>query len=313
MYCFFISFSLLILLISCSEETEIVESPKDSTIESPTIFKHNDQEFKIFTYYQEFEYFLESAKKQPDNLEELYKESVIEPISLDLGLPFLNHWMLTAPKDIEAMEESIDTLIDKQELINDLIMEALKDSADQLPGGNKSVYLLPSIPEFKSELKMGKFVTGEALNKSTIYILIDPSFLEEELKYTIAHEYHHVVAMENDDAYTLLDRSILEGKADTFAKMLYPNVNVPWVEPLTGYSEEQGWKLFMENLDSFDTGLWYEFYKGNHYKGLDMWSNYKIGYQIMQSFLEENPDVSVEEWTKMSAKDILIKSKYKDE
>jgi uncharacterized protein YjaZ len=118
-------------------------------------------------------------------------------------------------------------------------MEALKDSSDKLPGEDKSIYVLPSIPEFKSDLKNMNYVAGEVWNKNTIVILIDPSFIDENLKYTIAHEYHHVVAMEDAEAYTLLERSILEGKADTFAKMIYPDVEIPWLEPLEGYPKEQ--------------------------------------------------------------------------
>ncbi|MBW9235456.1 DUF2268 domain-containing protein, partial [Leptospira santarosai] len=100
------------------------------------------------------------------------------------------------------------------------------------------------------------------LDKNTIIILIDPEFLEEHLKYTVAHEYHHGVALGHTGVYSVLDRSVLEGKADAFAKMIYPNVEVPWIEPLTGPAKEQAWKLFMENLDSNDSELWYEFFNG---------------------------------------------------
>jgi uncharacterized protein YjaZ len=69
------------------------------------------------------------------------------------------------------------------------------------------------------------YVNGYAWNQNILVIMIDPSFLEEHLKYTIAHEYNHVVAMENNEAYTLLEGTILEGKADTFAKMIIQ----PWI------------------------------------------------------------------------------------
>ncbi|WP_205961753.1 DUF2268 domain-containing protein [Psychrobacillus vulpis] len=310
---FFIAICFSFLLFGCSDKTESAESSTKQSIQSPLVFQHNEQEFKVYTYYEEFENFLESAKKQPDNLDALYTQAVVEAFRSNPGYAFLeDNWMLTTPTDIEELEKTIDALIDKQKLITDSIVAALKESADRLPGGNKSVYLLPFLPEFKPDLKVMNYVTGEAWNKNTIIITIDPLFLVDDLQYTIAHEYHHVVAMEYRDSYTLLERSVLEGKADAFAKMVYPNVQVPWIEPLTGYSEEQGRKLFIENLDSTDTGLWYEFFKGNHYRGLDVWSNYKIGHEIMEGFLEKNPDVPVEEWTQMPAEDILLKSEYKD-
>lgn len=303
----------LSLLFGCSDEIEKVESPTKQYVQSPLIFQHNEQEFKVYTYYEEYENILENAKKQPENLEDLYRQSVLEAFRSILGYTFImDNPFLTTPKDIKGLEETIGALIAKQEVINDLIVEAIKKSADRLSGGNKSVYILPSLPEFKPDLKAMNYVSGEARDKNTIVILIDPSFLEDDLQHTVAHEYHHVVAMEYHDSYTLLERSILEGKADTFARMIYPNVQVPWIEPLTGYSEEQGRKLFMENLNSTDTGLWFEFLQGNHYRGLDVWSNYKIGYEIMEDFLVKNPGVPIEEWTQMPAEDILLKSGYQD-
>ena len=48
----------------------------------------------------------------------------------------------------------------------------------------------------------------------------------------------------------------------------------------------------------------------HHFNG--KWTNYKIGYDTMQSFLEDNRGASIEEWTKMSAQDILAKSQHAD-
>lgn len=116
--------------------------------------------------------------------------------------------------------------------------------------------------------------------------------------------------MESNDAYTLLEGTILEGKADTFESMMYPEVDVPWIEPLKGYYKEEAWKFFLDHSNSIDPEPWHDFSYGNRSKGLLRWSNYRIGHQIMESFLKENPDVPVQEWTEMSAEDILLKSKY---
>ena len=228
---------------------------------------------------------------------------IINPVSSDLGIPRLNHPILTAPQDLEALGEIIGNLTEKKTLINDLIIEALIESSDILPGENKFIYVLPYNPQYD--------VTGEAFNKYTTIIMIDPLFLEDDLKYTVAHEYHHLVAMESEVGNTLLESVILEGKADTFAEMMYPTVDVSWSEPLTGDYEKESWKIFYENLDSDDYEIWEDFYVGNESKGILPWTNYIIGYQIMESFLIENPDVSLEEWTRMPAKDIYTKSNLK--
>lgn len=308
--CFSIFIILSFLLGSCSNEVEKIENHPEEANENPVIFKYKEQEFKIYSYYQEFEDFLESAKKQPDKLEELYAQSIIKPVSSDLGLHHINNnWMLTAPRDLETMDELMMELMVKKTIINELIVEALKDSSKQLPGGNKSIYVLPYTPESKSMMKTENSVSGEAWNKDTMLIIIDPSFLDKDLKHVIAHEYNHLVAMENNKAETLLEGIILEGKADTFAKTIYPNVDTPWIKPLTGYYKEESWKIFKENIDSVDSEIWTDFLYGNRGKGILPWTNYKIGYEIMEGFLKENPDVSINDWTKMSAEEILLKSK----
>jgi len=308
------SFALLIslsfLLISCNE-IENVEIPTPEMDDNPIVFKHNEQEFKIYTYYDEFEGFLESAKKQPDNIDRLYEEAIVKPVSSDMGIPRLKHWMLTPPKDVEAMEELMGNLTEKKTLINELVIEALKESSDLLPGEDKFIYVLPSTPQNKSALKTVGYVTGEAFNKYTMIIMVDPSFLDIDIKHTIAHEYHHLVAMESEVGDTLIESVILEGKAEAFSKKMYPNIDVPWVKPLTGYYKEESWKIFNENLDSVDYEVWADFFYGNRSKGILPWTSYKIGYEIMESFLIENPDVSLEEWTKMPAEDIYAKSNFK--
>ena len=308
-FCFFIIVSMFIFLLGCSNEKIKVESSSERIIHSQISFEHNQQKFEVINYYQEVRDFLKAAKEQPTNLESLYKQSVLDSFRQNgVGYDQLSDWMFTTPSDTEALEVVMNKLIDDQDLINDLIKVALLDSATLLPGGNKTIHILPAIPELSSSMKEMNYVYGVAWNKDSMLILIDPSFTEEDLKLTIAHEYHHLIAMENGMGFTLLERSILEGKADLFAKIQYPNGEVPWNAPLP-YSEN-AWKIFEGNLDSTDSELWFKFTNGNSYQGIAKWSNYRIGYQIMMNFIEENPDVSIKDWTEMSAKDILLKSNY---
>jgi len=311
-YCFFVLISLLAILFSCSNETEKVLSPPERG-QNPVVFKHNKQEFKIFNYYQEFQDYLNNAKEQPANLDELYKQSIHEALRKNgFGYSQLSDWMFTTPTDLEATAESIDSLINKQNSINNSIKEALIESSELLPGENKTIHVLPAIPEFNAAIKEINYVGGFVWQKDSMLILIDPLFLEEDLKSTVAHEYHHTVYKETNPNvwYTLLENSIVEGKADVFAEMIYPNTDVAWSEPLSDYDNEKVWKIFMENLDSKDSTIIQGFINGNPYYGIPQWSSYKIGKQIMERFLEENPNLPIEEWTKMSESNIFSKSKY---
>ncbi|MCG1023231.1 DUF2268 domain-containing putative Zn-dependent protease [Sutcliffiella horikoshii] len=51
---------------------------------------------------------------------------------------------------------------------------------------------------------------------------------------------------------------------------------------------------------------------GRPSSGIPKWSNYRIGYRIMGDFLENNPGVTLEEWTKMRAEEILELSGFEE-
>ncbi|QOR64910.1 hypothetical protein IM538_13750 [Cytobacillus suaedae] len=310
----------LFLLISCSNDTSEVISPTDTSIQTPIIFSHNDQEFQIISYYQEILDYVNDAKKQPENLEEIYKKSVAEPFRIKAygendGFWIYNHWTFIPPTNISKLEESVQSLIANQIEINKLIEESLKKSADKLPGGNKTVYLFPANPDLSYSLKQMKGVTGAVMAKDDVILIqIDPSYFDATiLKFTIAHEYHHAVYMEENvisGTNTLLDTVILGGKADTFAKIIYPDIKAPWSEPLSEILENVTRKILMDNLSSIDPKIKDDFHNGNPSRGIPQWANYKIGNKIMELFINLNPDVSIEVWTQTPADEILFKSNY---
>ena len=312
LYHFLIIISLSVTMTSCANKTEKLEIPSKPVIQSPLKFKEKEQEFKIINYYQENLDFLDKARKEPNNLEVLYKETVIEELRNN-GFSYdeLSEWMFSTPTNLEALEESMDRLIDKQILLNESIKEALSDSASKLPGGDKTVHILPARPEF---FLHDKHVFGLVWNENSMLILINPSFLEEDLKYSVAHEYHHTVFMETAvyTPYNLLEDIIVEGKATMFAEIIYPDVENPWNKSFSS-KDENTWKIFMDNLESSNSEVLDDFQNGNQWTGIPMWSNYTIGYQVMEKFLEHNPNLTIEEWTQMGSKDILEKSKVKDD
>ncbi len=103
----------------------------------------------------------------------------------------------------------------------------------------------------------------------------------------------------------LIDSVIIEGKADTFAKALYPDYDVPWIEPLSPEESERVVKFIMENKYSLDIDNISKLHLGSKKDGIPKWSNYKIGFQIMESFLSNNPDITVDEWTLLPADKII--------
>lgn len=100
---------------------------------------------------------------------------------------------------------------------------------------------------------------------------------------------------------------ISEGSADSYAHILYPDVQMPWH---TLNLPEGGLERVSDNLSSTDRTtismlMWNQW--GRDY--ID-WSGNSIGFQILQSFLRNNPNLSVAEWTAMTSEEILEKSEF---
>lgn len=305
--------TILVILASCSNEAEKIEKPTTPIISSPEVYIEGEQKFEIYTYYQSFLDFLDQAEKQPDNMEEIYKETVLSSFK-EKGFSYddFSAEIFHTPSDLVELRKTIEVLIEKQVELNTSIKEALATSVDSLQGGDKKIHIMPTIPEMSYSMEDMGLTSGYAWNKNTIVLLVGPSFQKGDLQYTVAHEYHHVVYMETPGSswYTLLEQSVLEGKADTFASMLYPEVETPWIEPITDKENKKVMEIFSANLDSTNTDLTLDFLNGNQWKGIPLWSRYKIGYQIMEAFQTEYPQMKVEEWTKMPAKEILEKSNF---
>lgn len=319
---FFIFSVIAVLLIGCSNKTIEVESPKDLNIKNPIIVKNGNQEFKIIPFYTQVLDYIESVSEieQHEKMEEHYYQKVVEPFQLDTlgkgeGYWIKDHWAFATPKDIKTLEQFVYSLINNQDEINKIIEQALIKSSNTLPGENKTVYLFPPNPDDMYGINLMGGVSGIAVSKDVILIKIVPSsFNEDLLEYSIAHEYHHTIYMEGENVNwqnTLLDEIILEGKADNFAKSLYPDINIPWIEPLSNQKEVEVWEHLKENLMSKDRTIKGDYFE-NPNKGIPRWTNYKIGYQIVNSFLEKNPTTPVRDWTLLSAEEILSNSKYGD-
>jgi uncharacterized protein YjaZ len=309
------------LLISCSNAT-IQEQIKEGKIPSQTTLKftHDGQTFHIIPLYEEVLNYTGSAKDNPSlNTKEMYFEKVLEPFqdkvdehNADAGYYYFDYFFPT--KDVAKLEENTVELLQNQKIINDYIKESLIESSKHIAGGDKTIFMLPSNPEMTVIPDKMEGISGVTFSDDVILLQIDPSFTEEALKYTAAHEYHHTINMEmmGMKRETLVGLTLNEGKADSFAKIVYPDHNPQWTVTLPEDSEEAVLAELKRNLDSFDLSVYYEFFGGEPSKGLPQWSNYRIGFSILQSYLEAHPEDSIDEWTKLEAEEILRGSEYKN-
>ncbi|WP_404461265.1 DUF2268 domain-containing protein [Sutcliffiella horikoshii] len=302
------------------QESENVSAAVSEEVQEKVILKHgtletysiNGQAFEIIPYHQPYLDFMEELEATKGDRAELFSAHVVKPFSKEIyGHEYYGEDdpYYVPPVNTDILREMIVQLDDQYEEISRFIKEGLEDSTALLTGSEKvRIYLQPHSPDF-NYLEMGG-VVAFAADKDVMVLQIDPrKYTEKSIKQTIAHEFHHVVTMEVSDwSYRkqhLLDRVIMEGKADTFGKLVYEDYDVAWIEPLSPEATNKVWSFIEENKGSYEMEDVTTLHMGRPSSGIPKWSNYRIGYRIMEDFLEKNPEVTLEEWTETRADEIL--------
>ncbi|REK76870.1 DUF2268 domain-containing protein [Paenibacillus paeoniae] len=316
--------STFLLLMSCSSDSEGNSETNHFPDKVPSQvyhqFTHNEQMFEIIPLYEEVLDYTARIKEDPslDNWEEYYNHVVMSFYNMaterDSDLPsfFYSFFSLTLLE--QELEDNTIKLLKMQNKINEYIQESIISSAQLLTGGKTTIFIVPFSPDNPTIIREMGGATGVTLSENIILLHIDPSFSKMTLKYLVAHEYNHTVAMKGlaFSDFTPLDAIILEGKADSFATNVYPNHRAPWLEPLSKDEEKIILEEISEHKDSTDQFLYQTLFSGNDNKGIPRWSNYKIGYSIMQNYLEKNSNLSFDEWTSLDPITILQGSDYRD-
>ncbi|WP_342601223.1 DUF2268 domain-containing putative Zn-dependent protease [Psychrobacillus sp. FSL H8-0483] len=304
-----------VLFASCSDDiVQDKEEENNLPSQKEVSFSYEGKNFKIIPFYEEVLEYTDYVKKNPSESNPgAYVEKVLKPLKEKSSLDLPLEYPFTASTEVEQFEKNTVQLLQKQEQINELIQEALIKSAEQLPGGDKNIYIMPLRPEDNFAISKMEGVNGVTYNDKDIFIQIDTSISEDKLKYLVAHEYHHAInILANGERafYTVLDMILSEGKADSFAHIVYPEISAPWTEPLSEESTAIVLEELRKNADSTSVKIYKDFFHGNSAKGIPLWSDYKIGYEITQSYIENNPDTSISKWTRLSSKELLQNSEY---
>ena len=133
----------------------------------------------------------------------------------------------------------------------------------------------------------------------------------------IAHEFHHNIRFSYFDwdhgDVTVGDYLIIEGLAESFAKELYgENLLGPWVTSFDKDDLEYSKEVIQDALDikgfaevsSYMFGDTIAKEQGYQPVGLSPFAGYAVGYQAVQSFMENN-NVTIKEATLLSTNEIL--------
>lgn len=308
--------------ISTAAKNKAVQKVENEQIPSiePAVVEVGDQKFDLFSYYPSFDHYIKLAKKEQDSLEESYAQAVTEPFQKNAfgkvkGTMYADYWFFTPPKDIIPLQSELQALSDREESLYIAIEDALKKSAEMLPGSDKTVHIFPANPAYTHGKTQELNPLGVALGQDVIVLFVTSILNEEDLQHTIAHEYFHMIDMErgtaeNSMSSTLLEVAVMEGKAEAFARMNYPETKQDWILNADEKITEETKALFLEEKDSPEIEIWNDFYYGNPVVEVPPFASHIIGYDIMQKFLKQHPDMPVEEWLELTTEEILAGSEY---
>ena len=156
-------------------------------------------------------------------------------------------------------------------------------------------------------------VMGFAAAGDLIYLRAYP--IEGWLEWvapTVAHEYHHSAWLQRFpdglEDFSLTDYLIFEGRAGVFSELAYPDKGAPWSDALTLDEQREQWEAIQPHLETQNLGFQQQIMFGS--ERYPTWTGYVLGYNIVQAFLENHPDTTVETWTELDAQDLLEQSGY---
>jgi uncharacterized protein YjaZ len=274
----------------------------------------NNQKFEIITTYSLFDDYMSQQnnsdiKSASDNLiyDPLRKEIIggAEAAFMfeTIRIPYQPGGLLK--KEVELLRNS-DIL--------DITKTALLNITSNLPGPDTKIIFMPANPAMHDLFVKYNFcMNGVTLGSGKIIIMIDPSFPQwkKTLPNVLAHEYHHSTWISRnwkDPDFTLLEYLIFEGRADAFASNLYKDAENPWTAMIDKEQEDKVWKLirpeiFMKGHERINKVM-----SGN--SDIPVGSGYTIGFHIVKSFKQNNPEYSDREIIDLKPEVILKKSKY---
>ncbi len=188
--------------------------------------------------------------------------------------------------------------------IDDDITSAINKCKKLITSGEVQILILPLVSKHFDQGIREYGVVGYAPGKGKIIILADPSSenFKEKLTYAIAHEYYHNIWFKGytGNKFTLLDYLIFEGKADTFARILYPDFLPPWLGSSDSRRMMQLLNKIKGKLKSRNQDLLRNVMFGSDEYPIS--GGYALGYYILKTFIEGH---SIKEWTSKSPEHIL--------
>ena len=277
-------------------------------------------EVTIVLGYEGMGRYVAAAQASPESdLAALFQEHVVAPIweacAAGAELELYVTPMLSTIEDLDGLDRAVDALTESDTQV--LVEEAVDRAARVLPGPPTTVCVFAVDPLWTYVRDNLNGVSGVTPGAGRVWIQIYPEGdWQVEIGPAIAHEYHHSVRMalmkEPVAETDLVDEMVLEGLADSFTRVLYPDRPLdPWIDALTPEQETAAWEVMQPYLDT--TGDTVDSFLFGTRDDLPRWAGYTIGFHIVQAFLQRNPEASVASWTSLDSREILTRSGYSGE
>jgi len=310
-------FAIVSFLCACNRPAKQA-ADKDKNAIQPTIYTTSAGDKIVFLedYYKAY---YKAIKANYPNRDEIYEEQVHEPI-------FNNYFtkseysqsvgrrLATSIKDTTLLGKYISTITDNRLEMEKIITSALADCRKYLKNDSITIYVLPSNQDVYMVTDGMGGVSGLTAGSKQIILTINPAIdkWKEMLSYNIAHEFNHTYWTKmdiNKTPWNMLTYLVFEGRADSYAHLIYPNTVCPWTKALSEDAESVLWKRIKSQLDNTSIAFQYSVMFGVRNE-FPYWGGYTLGYHIVQSALKNHPELTPEEWTNLSPEKMLAMSDY---
>lgn len=200
--------------------------------------------------------------------------------------------------------------------IEELVTSALAESRKYLKDDSITIYIIPADYDIEKTINgMGGVLSSKAGSKEML-ITIDPEMTswKEMLSYNIAREYNQAywakMNFKKEDQTNLLDYLLSEGRADSYAHLIYPKTIAPWTNVFNLDVELDMWNKIKSQLNNRDMAFQYNVMYGSKNEYV-LWGGFTLGYHIVQSVLKNHPELTPAEWTNCPSDKMLQMSDYR--
>jgi uncharacterized protein (TIGR02145 family) len=260
--------------------------------------------FRIAPAYEGVREFALAVRKNPADRDTLYQRLVLDAHSDACAGSMGSFTHL--PSDI-LPGEALDIVRRIEEgRVRDLVESGLQRASAALPGAERTTVCIQAVALNRAMEHM-RGVGGVSLG-GRIKIFVHPTIAGfARVEYTAAHEYHHEVArlaLAPGWSSNPLEAIIAEGKADTFAVRLFPVLRPPHTDPLTPDERRRSWEALQRQLSAPSEKFREDFMFGLA-EGMPRWAGYRLGFEMVNEYLEAHPDLSAQAWTRLPAREFL--------